>query len=286
MTTTETTEKAWHRNYLVCFDLETTGPDPTGARIVTADTLWLNPVTGAIAGHKSYLADPGIDIPAEATEVHGITTEYARAHGQPAAEVALLVLDDLEAAWSRGLPVVAFNATYDLTVTDRELRRHHGRELKITGPVLDPLVIDRGVDRYRKGSRKLGDMCSFYGVALTNAHNSAADAEAAGRLLVAQARRHAVKVGRRDLRSLWGVQCAWHREWAAHYEDYLRSQAHCSYWDEHGHQSTCPMRTDAPRKKCSCGNAPEGTGAAAQAAAAFVGRTWPLRPYSESEAAA
>lgn len=286
MTTTEATNTKWHENYLVCFDLETTGPDPTTARIVTADVVWLNPVDGTIAARTSYLADPGIDIPAEAAEIHGITTEYAREHGQPAAEVALLVLDDLETAWSKGLPVVAFNATYDFTAEDRELRRHHGRELKITGPVLDPLVIDRGADRYRRGSRKLSDMCAFYGVALTNAHNSAADAEAAGRLVVAQLRRHRAKLGRRDLRSLWGVQRAWHREWAAHYEDYLRYQAHCSYWDEHGHQSMCPMRTDAPRKRCSCGNAPEGSEAAAQAAAAFVDRTWPLRPYSETEAAA
>jgi DNA polymerase-3 subunit epsilon len=256
LTSTETTKSAWHQNYLVCFDLETTGPDPTTARIVTADTLWLNPVDGTIAAHKSYLADPGVEIPAEATEVHGITTEYARTHGQPAAEVALLVLDDLEAAWTRGLPVVAFNACYDLTATDRELRRHHDRELKITGPVLDPLVIDRGVDRYRKGPRKLPDMCQFYGVTLINAHNSAADAEAAGRVLTAQAKRHAVKVGRRDLRSLWGAQRAWHRAWADNYEGYVR------------------------RTKAAAGESE------AEIAAVHINREWPLIPYAESGPAA
>lgn len=258
MTSTETTKTTspWHQGYLVCFDLETTGPDPTTARIVTADVIWLNPVDGAIAATKSYLADPGIEIPAEAAEIHGITTEYARVHGQPAADVALLVLDDLEAAWSRGLPVVAFNACYDLTVTDRELRRHHDRQLAITGPVLDPLVIDRGVDKWRKGSRKLPDMCQFYGVTLTNAHNSAADAEAAGRVIVAQARRHAVKVGRRDLRSLWGAQRAWHRAWADNYESYVR------------------------RTKAEAGE-PE-----AEIAAVHINREWPLIPYAESEAAA
>lgn len=258
MTTTEATETTgrWHQNYLVCFDLETTGADPKTARIVTADVVWLNPVNGVIAASTSYLADPGIEIPAEAAEIHGITTEYARAHGQPAADVALLVLDDLESAWSKGLPIVAFNACYDLTVTDRELRRHHSRELKVTGPVLDPLVIDRGADRYRKGSRKLGDMCAFYGVALTNAHNSAADAEAAGRLLVAQARRHAVKVGRRDLRSLWGVQRAWHRAWADNFESFKRREATAA-------------------------------GATAEEVASIeINREWPLYPYTDREAAA
>lgn len=256
MTTTEATNTKWHENYLVCFDLETTGPDPTEARIVTADSLWLNPVDGTIAAHKSYLADPGIDIPAEAAEIHGITTEYAREHGQPAAEVALLVLDDLEAAWTRGLPVVAFNAIYDLTVTDRELRRHHDRELKVTGPVLDPLVIDRGVDRFRKGSRKLGDMCAFYGVALTNAHNSAADAEAAGRLLVAQLQRHRAKLGRRGLGDLWRTQRAWHRAWAENFEGYLRKQ------------------------KAADGATED------EIAAVHVNAEWPLHPYSKTEAAA
>jgi DNA polymerase-3 subunit epsilon len=256
LVTTEATNTAWHQNYLACFDLETTGPDPTEARLVTADVVWLNAATGVIAARKSYLADPGIEIPAEATEVHGITTEYAREHGQPAAEVVLLVLDDLETAWSKGVPVVAFNATYDLTVTDRELRRHHGRELKITGPVLDPLVIDRGVDRYRKGSRKLGDMCAFYGVALKNAHNSAADAEAAGRLLVAQVGRHRAKLGRRTLADLWRTQRGWHREWAANFEDYLR------------------------RTKAEAGE-PQ-----ADIDAVHINREWPLHPYTDSEAAA
>jgi DNA polymerase III subunit epsilon len=256
LTTTEATKTAWHRNYLVCFDLETTGPDPTTARIVTADIVWLNPVDGVIAAHRSYLADPGVEIPAEATEVHGITTEYARAHGQPAAEVALLVLDDLETAWSKGLPVVAFNACYDLTVEDRELRRHHGRELKVSGPVLDPLVIDRGVDRYRKGSRKLADMCQFYGVSLVNAHNSAADAEAAGRLLVAQVARHRAKLGRRDLGDLWRTQRAWHRAWAENFEGYLR------------------------RTKTEAGESQ------ADIDAVHVNPEWPLQPYAESEAAA
>jgi DNA polymerase-3 subunit epsilon len=219
-----TTWPDWHQRPVVCFDLETTGPNPESARIVTADFVTLHLGTGEILSATSYVADPGIDIPAEATAVHGITTEHAREHGQPADEVALLVADDIKAAWTEGLPLVGFNVCYDLTVTSRELNRHHGFGLDVHGPVLDPYVIDRGVDKFRKGKRKLTDLCALYGVSLENAHNSAADAEAAGRLLKALAEKFQNKVGRRDLRDLWRAQSYWHRTWAEGFQEYLRKQ--------------------------------------------------------------
>ncbi len=214
----------WHKKPVVCFDLETTGRDPEDARIVTADFVTLDLGTGDILASGSYLANPGVDIHPDATKLHGVTNEHAREHGQPADEVALLVFDDINKAWAAGHPVVGYNICYDLTVLDRELRRHHGLDLNVVGPVLDPYVIDRGVDRYRKGKRTLGDVCGFYGVPLENAHNSAADAEAAGRLLKAVAEKYQAKVGRRDLRDLWRSQCAWYREWAVNFQEYLRKQ--------------------------------------------------------------
>ena len=202
---------SWTELPLAAFDLETTGPNPTKDRIVTADTLWFNPIDGTVAAHKSYLADPGVEIPAAATEVHRVTTAYARTHGQPVADVVLLVLDDLEAAWARGLPVVAFNAPFDFTTIDRELRRHHNRELKISGPVLDPYVIDYGVDSERAGSRSLAAVCTHHGVLFKDAHTSAGDAEATGRLMASLLRQHPAKLTRRSVGDLWRSQRAWYR---------------------------------------------------------------------------
>jgi DNA polymerase-3 subunit epsilon len=186
---------------MVAFDIESTGVDPETARIVTADVARIEP-SGKVVEPRSYLADPGVEIPAEATEVHGITTEHARKHGMDPADLVLLLVDDLESPWREGIPVVAFNAVYDLTVVDRELRRHHGRPLAITGGVLDPFVIDKAVDRYRKGSRKLGDVCKHYGLTLDNAHNSAADAEATGLVMLKMAEWYP-GLREKSLRDLW-----------------------------------------------------------------------------------
>jgi DNA polymerase-3 subunit epsilon len=281
-------EVPWHKRHLVAYDLETTGPDPDTARIVTADLVQLDP-DGNVVSERHYLADPGIDIPEEATAVHGITTEHARTHGDPVADVVLLLFNDIETAWRETYPIVAFNASYDFTVLDRELRRHHNRTLALAGPVLDPLVIDRGVDRYRKGPRKLVAVCEHYGVPLSeeDAHNSAADATAAGRLAYAIAKRHKFKVGRRDLRHLWRAQRAWHREWATHYQEYKRGvdrdTANHAWWDNAGHRFPCRTWAD-DEALCACGAALDGSGDAA-AAAVSIDQAWPLRQQREAVAA-
>lgn len=226
----------WYDQPVYAFDTETTGPDPETARIVTADLILIDRHGNAQA--ESFLADPGIDIPAEATEVHGITTEHAREHGRPIAEVVEIVHRKLQHAWNAVTPVVAFNASYDLTVLDRELRRHHGDELMVTGPVLDPYVIDRAVDRYRKGKRKLGLVCAYYGIDLENAHNSAADAEAAGMLMFELAKRYPGEIGALSLGELWVMQRTAHRAWAANFQDYLAQQGKTEEVD-----GSWPLRT-------------------------------------------
>jgi DNA polymerase-3 subunit epsilon len=42
--------------------------------------------------------------------------------------------------------------------------------------VVDPLVIDKWLDRYRKGSRKLEAICAHYGAVLDEAHDADFDA--------------------------------------------------------------------------------------------------------------
>ena len=171
----------------------------------------------------TWLADPGIDIPEEATALHGITTAHAREHGRPAAEVVEEIWGGLVTAWAAGLPVVGFNVAYDLTLLDRELRRHHGRKLTIGGPVIDPLVIDRHYDRYRRGSRKLDAMCGHYRVVLDGAHDATHDAVAAARLAWKQARTYP-DLAAMDLDELTLAQACWHAEWAGHLREYLIGQ--------------------------------------------------------------
>jgi DNA polymerase-3 subunit epsilon len=48
------------------------------------------------------------------------------------------------------------------------------------GNVIDPLVIDKTIDKYRKGKRTLGAAAERYNVSLANAHTARDDAIAAG----------------------------------------------------------------------------------------------------------
>jgi hypothetical protein len=53
------------------------------------------------------------------------------------------VRDVLYNAWALGAPVIAYNAPYDVTVLDRELRRYGCRRSRSAAPIVDPLVIDK-----------------------------------------------------------------------------------------------------------------------------------------------
>ena len=74
---------SWHQR-LGVFDLETTGIDVESARIVTAHVGLLDE-TGQVLHRRDWILDPVVEIPAEATAVHGITTERARQDGMDAA---------------------------------------------------------------------------------------------------------------------------------------------------------------------------------------------------------
>lgn len=176
----------WHSGPLAAFDVESTGVDVESDRIVTATVALIRP--GQPTDVRSHLVAVEVDIPQAATEIHGITTEHARANGKPAAEVLDAVAADLADAMRAGVPVVGMNVCFDFTLLDRELRRHGLPDLEVriggpVAPVLDVLVIDKQVDRYRRGGRKLTDLCAHYGVALDGAHDSANDALAAARVL-------------------------------------------------------------------------------------------------------
>lgn len=77
------TGQPWTRGLLASFDLETTGTDPFEARMVQASVMVIGANFGVVA--RRWLVNPGVEIPAEAAAIHGITTERARAEGQPAA---------------------------------------------------------------------------------------------------------------------------------------------------------------------------------------------------------
>ena len=210
--------ETWGR--IAVFDLETTGVDVDTRRIVSA-CLAVLADDDSVVVQWDWLADPGVEIPLGASSVHGITTERARAEGRPAPVVIAEVAQAIRMVAGLGMPLVVYNAPYDLTLLDRECRRHRIPVVEPLPLVIDPLVIDKAVDRYRKGKRTLEVAAEHYGVALAGAHDAAADAIAAGRVARALARAFPDDVAV-DAADLHGRQEVWYREQAERFEEYVR----------------------------------------------------------------
>ncbi len=209
---------SWHEEPRAAFDLETTGRDPLSARIVTA-TIILVDGDGEILEHHEWLADPGVEIPEGAAAIHGITTEHARTHGLPVAEVVQGIAAVLTRLFDDGVPVLAYNAGYDFTVLVREGLRHDV-DMPDPSPVIDPYIMDKQADRYRRGKRTLTAVCEFYGAGFENAHTSAADVLATLRVGWILADRYAFL--RKPAAELHASLVVWAAHQAANFEEYLR----------------------------------------------------------------
>lgn len=171
----------------VGFDIESTGVDPQVDRIVTFSII--------IQGEKEstvheWMIDPGIEIPEGASNVHGVTTDVARELGREPEEALREIWKIFTGltAGAEATPTIltAYNCPFDLTMLREELKRHgvigqnsqEVEELVHSLGIIDPLVVDKALDPYRRGSRKLIDVADHHGFSLTNAHNSTADVEA------------------------------------------------------------------------------------------------------------
>jgi DNA polymerase-3 subunit epsilon len=213
MTTIAPPRIAWHKGPLASLDLETTGVDTEQDRIVTASIITITPAaegTARAVDTREWLVNPGVHIPEGATAVAEITQ----------------ILADIVAA---GTPIVMMNAPFDITMLDRELTRHghpplshwmpfsSGMELR---PVIDVRVLDKVVDQYRRGGRKLTDLCARYGARIDNAHESTSDALGALRVAYKIAARYPeLQI---DPHELHARQVRWAAEQTASFAAYRR----------------------------------------------------------------
>jgi DNA polymerase-3 subunit epsilon len=203
----------WHRLPLASLDFETTGIDPHHDRVLSYALL--DEPGFEITG----LVNPGVPIPEAAAQVHGITE--AMLIDQPSsAEGLSVVVDWVQSLVERGVGLVVFNAAYDLTMLRAEALRHGLPEPDWNQLiVVDPLVVDWGIERGGLGPRKLVDVASYYGVPIDNAHDATCDARAARDVAVELAARHP-QVGAMSLAELMERQRGWFAERAADWNAY------------------------------------------------------------------
>ncbi|GAA0606241.1 3'-5' exonuclease [Streptomyces crystallinus] len=204
----------WYEGPLAAFDTETTGVDVEQDRLVSA-ALVVQDGAGSRPRSTRWLVNPGIPVPPAATAVHGLTDEHVQLNGRWPAPVVDEVARALAEECAAGRPLVVMNAPFDLTLLDRELRRHRASSLEryLDGAplrVLDPRVLDKHLDRYRKGRRTLTDLCAHYGVVLEGAHDAAADALAALEVVRAVGRRFAARLERLTPAEIHTLQTGWH----------------------------------------------------------------------------
>lgn len=204
----------WWPGPVLGFDTETTGVDAAHDRIVTA-ALVRRDADGTHV--RSWLLDPGVEIPAVAVDIHGVTTDQARAQGVAPPVALEQIADALVTALREGVPVVAFNARFDLRLLDAELTRHQlptlperlGHPVR---PVIDPLVLDRALDPDRRGPRTLGDLCAVHRVTTGSLHAADVDVVATLDLLARLVARHPT-LAATDLDTLHDQQVAWAHAW-------------------------------------------------------------------------
>ncbi|MER5946142.1 3'-5' exonuclease [Streptomyces sp. NPDC001904] len=204
----------WYEGPLAAFDTETTGVDVESDRIVSA-ALVVQDVAGARPRVSRWLVNPGVPVPPGATEIHGLTDGHLQRNGRWPAPVMEEMGRALAEQAAAGRPLVVMNAPFDLTLLDRELKRHRASSLVQyleNRPlcVLDPRVLDKHLDRYRKGRRTLTDLCAHYEVELADAHDAAADAQAALDVVRAVGRRFATRLERLSPAELHTLQAVWH----------------------------------------------------------------------------
>jgi len=211
---------SWHDGPLAVLDLEATGVDSREARIIEVGLFRVDR-DGATVPLVNRLVNPGIPVPAAVTDITGISSDELERSGEDPVEVLAATRRAVRELVDAGIPIVIYHAIYDWTLLGTELARHGLSSLPDVPPAIlvDPLVLDRHVDRYRKGRRTLGAVAAHYGVTLDGAHRAAGDAAAT----VAIARRLAERFPELDVDGdeLVALQVEAHGRWKESFNAYL-----------------------------------------------------------------
>lgn len=187
----------------IIFDTETTGlPRDWNAPITDTDNwprvvqiAWqLHDEMGQLVEHKDYLISPdGFDIPYDSEQIHGISTELAKAQGHPLAEV----MQEFNIALGKAKFVVGQNIQFDINVCGCEFVRLEADTPMLEMPILDTCTETTAnlcqLPGGRGGRFKLPTLTELHEYLFhqpfAEAHNATADVEATTRCFFELVRR-------------------------------------------------------------------------------------------------
>ncbi len=179
-------DAAWVDLPIAFIDTETTGVDAKIDRIIEIGVVLGQ--RGQIGERHSWLINPGVPIPKESREIHGISDEDV-ADKPSFAQVLPEVVSCLQ-----GAVAAAYNASFDrgfvlaeIDRTDHPLPIDAPPALRSEVDWIDPLVFARELFKGQGESRALGAVADRLGVSLERAHRATDDAEAGLRVLYVMA---------------------------------------------------------------------------------------------------
>jgi DNA polymerase III subunit epsilon len=154
----------WYKGPLGFLDFETTGVDLKRDRPVSYAVGIVEPNDDVYRYHR--LVDAGVRVPREATAVHGVTRAQCKASGVTPIDMLNDIATVFERCAIEDIPVVIMNAGFDWPMLNFEHQRAELAGVPVRPHLLDPLVLDRYLDRYRKtkkdGGRNLTNLVRHY----------------------------------------------------------------------------------------------------------------------------
>ncbi|GAB1309511.1 3'-5' exonuclease [Urechidicola sp. KH5] len=160
---------------IVFFDLETTGINIAKDRIVEISILKVMP--NGNKESKTWLVNPEIEIPKEASDIHGITNEHV------VTEPTFKELAPEVSAMIKGCDLAGFNSNrFDIPLLAEEMLR-----ADMDFDMKNRVAVDVQTIFHKKEQRTLSAGYQFYcGKTLEDAHSAEADTNATYEILLAQ----------------------------------------------------------------------------------------------------
>ena len=163
----------------VTLDAETTGVDTDNDRIITFFLRARD--EDRVVFEKNWVINPGVEVPKEASDVHGMTTEWLQENGRTDVSLAIYEIVREILMWGlKGHVVCGFNHAFDLAMLEAEENRT-GTEYPQLGihrgslRFIDPAIFSRVFDKYVKGGHKLITVAQRNGIEVEEDRLHAAD---------------------------------------------------------------------------------------------------------------
>ena len=212
---------SWSENIIAAFDLETTGLSPSDDEIVQIALVYQDGAGVILPESWTAIVNPERAIPSNVSAIHGITTERAIKDGVNLAGAIDELFRRFGDIVSKGIPLTIYNAPFDLGFMKVRAER-----LNINLPplnIIDPLVCDRHLDKYRRGARNLESVSQHYGLSPENLHDANVDAQLTATLARAMSEKYP-EMGDSSFAELHKKQIKWHKEWATSYTKFMQSK--------------------------------------------------------------